>query len=110
MAELGIDISKGRSKHTDEFRDVDLDRVITVCDNAARNCPVWLGEGHVKHIGFPDPAEAEGTTEERMQVFCRVRENIRREVLAYLQQEDEPGTKGFFSLGCGTSPHRAGNR
>ena len=56
MAELGIDISKNHSQSTDDFRLKKFDLVVTVCDNAAEDCPVWLGEGEVVHISFPDPA------------------------------------------------------
>ena len=76
MAEVGIDISSGRSKNADEFRSLPLDLVITVCDDAAENCPLWLGEGRVVHHAFQDPAKAEGSEEEKMQVFRRVRDEI----------------------------------
>jgi arsenate reductase len=85
MVELGINLSAQRSKSTDEFRGVAFDRVIMVCDHAARNCPAWLGQGIVKHIGFPDPAAAEGSEEERLAVFRQVRDGLRDEVFAYLQ-------------------------
>jgi arsenate reductase len=91
MAELGIDLSAHRSKSTDEYRDVAFDRVITVCDHAARNCPAWLGKGLVKHIGFPDPAAAEGSEEERLAMFRQVRDGIREKVFEYLQS-GEPTT------------------
>jgi arsenate reductase len=84
MSELGIDIGDGRSKHTDEFIDIDFDLVITVCDDAAETCPIWLGEGEVVHIGFYDPALATGTEEERLAVFRQVRDEIREQVLGYL--------------------------
>ena len=84
MAELGIDISKNRSQSTDDFRAEKFDLVVTVCDNAAENCPLWLGEGEVAHISFPDPAEATGTDEEKMMVFRSVRDDIRRRVFYYL--------------------------
>ena len=90
MAELGIDISSYRSKSVDEFRDVSFDRVITVCDHAAQNCPAWLGEGVVQHIGFPDPAKADGTDEERMDVFRQVRDGLRDRVIDYLNGEPNP--------------------
>ena len=85
MAELGIDISDGRSKSTDEFRDTYFDVIITVCDDADENCPVWLREGEVVHIGFFDPALAIGSEEEQLAVFRRVRDEIRKHVLGYLQ-------------------------
>ncbi len=86
MAELGIDISGGRSKSTDEFRDAPLDVAITVCGDAAENCPLWLGSGKTVHIGFPDPALATGAEAEKMAVFRQVRDDIRARVLAYLAQ------------------------
>jgi len=91
MAELGIDISAHRPKSLDEFRQAAFDVVVTVCDQAARNCPAWLGQGHVTHMGFPDPATAEGSAEERLQVFREVRDAIRRQVLAYLERPIDTG-------------------
>jgi arsenate reductase len=90
MAELGIDISEQRSKTVTEFREVDPDLVITVCDDAAKNCPLWLGRGRVVHMGFPDPAAAEGSEEEQLEVFRQVRDRLRQEVLAFL--EHTPGS------------------
>lgn len=84
MGELGIDIAAGRSQHTDEFRDMNFDVVVTVCDNAAEDCPVWLGKGHKEHISFLDPAAAVGTEEEKMAVFRQVRDDIRQRVFHYL--------------------------
>jgi arsenate reductase len=85
MANVGVDVSSQRSKSVAQYRDLDPDVVITVCDNAARTCPVWLGGGVVTHIGFPDPAAAEGTREERLAVFERARDGIRERVIAYLE-------------------------
>ena len=86
MQEIGIDISQGVSKRPDVFRDITFDLVITVCDDAAETCPVWLREGHVEHIGFYDPAQAEGTEEERLALFRQVRDAIRARILPFLQQ------------------------
>lgn len=94
MAELDIDISDQRSKSVDEFRGVTFDVVITVCDDAAENCPVWLGSGNVHHIGFADPADATGSEEERMEVFWKVRDGLRREVFGYLKEKADAGGKG----------------
>ncbi len=85
MAEAGIDISVGRSKSVDEFQNADFAQVITVCDDARESCPVWLGNGAVTHIGFPDPALAVGSEAERMALFRQVRDDIRRQVLDYLR-------------------------
>jgi arsenate reductase len=86
MAELGIDISAHRPKSVDEFKQAAFDVVITVCDQAAKSCPAWLGQGHVTHMGFLDPATAQGSDEERLQVFRQVRDAIRLQVLEYLKQ------------------------
>jgi arsenate reductase len=85
LAEIGIQ-HQGESKSIDVFRGQAFDVVITVCDDAAENCPVWLGKGERVHIGFPDPAKAEGAEEEKMAVFRQVRDDIRTRVLAYLQE------------------------
>jgi arsenate reductase len=84
MGELGIDISAGRSKHPDELRDVPFDLVVTVCDDAAEDCPLWLGQGRVVHNAFYDPAKAEGTEEERLAVFRRVRDEIKEWAVPFL--------------------------
>jgi len=89
MAELGIDISDQQPKSVQAFRDVSLDLVVTVCDNAAETCPVWLGRGHRVHLSFPDPAAATGTDAERLAVFRQVRDDLRARVLLYLKTFDD---------------------
>lgn len=79
LAEIGIQHS-GRSKLADEFRGVDFDLVVTVCDSAAEDCPVWLGAGKKVHHSFIDPAKAEGTDEQKMEVFRIVRDQIAAEI------------------------------
>lgn len=79
LAEIGIE-HHGRSKHADEFRNAPLDLVVTVCDSAAEECPLWLGSGRRVHLGFPDPAKAEGTDEEIMAVFRAVRDDMTRAI------------------------------
>jgi arsenate reductase (thioredoxin) len=76
MAERGIDISHHRSKSVKEFFDQPFDYVITVCDNAAESCPIFLGKAERIHWGFPDPAAVIGTDEERLAAFVRVRDNL----------------------------------
>jgi len=88
LAELGIQ-HQGESKSTENFRGETFDVVITVCDDAAENCPVWLGKGKRVHIGFPDPAKAEGSEEERMTVFSQVRDDIRARIIPYLRDFSE---------------------
>ncbi len=79
LAEIGIDHS-GRSKSADEFRGAPFDLVVTVCDEAAENCPVWLGQGRKTHLSFPDPAKATGTDDERLAVFSAVRDDIAQRI------------------------------
>ena len=92
LAEIGIQ-HIGRSKHADEFRNDPFDLVITVCDDAAENCPVWLGKGRRIHIGFPDPAKATGAEAEQMEMFRRVRDDIARKVLELLREEAAQGER-----------------
>ncbi len=85
LAEIGID-HQGRSKLADEYRDVDFALVVTVCDSAAEECPVWLGQGRRVHHSFPDPAKANGTEDEIMQVFRSVRDAIEGYTSQLLEQ------------------------
>ena len=75
-----IDASEARSKSWEEFGNVEFDFVITVCDNARETCPIWPGQPIVAHWGSPDPAQAEGTDEQKYQVFKRVALQIRRRI------------------------------
>ncbi len=79
LAEIGIQ-HEGRSKSVDEFRDQAFDLVVTVCDAAAEDCPVWLGKGKRAHLSFPDPAKATGSDEEVMAVFRAVRDDMARRI------------------------------
>ncbi len=89
MDEIGVSLSSHRSKSVDEFRDTTFDLVVTVCDHAAETCPLWLGRGRVVHLGFPDPAAATGSDDERLAVFRRIRDEMRRTVCGYLRQMEE---------------------
>ena len=84
LAEQGIP-HEGRSKHIDELRAIPFDLVVTVCDAAAEECPLWLGPGRRVHEGFPDPAKAIGSDEEILQVFRQVEADIERRIPAVLQ-------------------------
>jgi len=76
---------QGESKLADQFRDWDFDLVVTVCDSAAQDCPVWLGQGRRVHHSFADPAEATGTEEEILAAFRQVRDEIAKEIPELLQ-------------------------
>ena len=70
----------GRSKAVDEFRSMKFDLVITVCDSAEEECPVWLGTGRRLHYDFPDPVQAD-----EIQVFRQLRDAIGREIVGVLE-------------------------
>ena len=76
MREIGIDISGHRSKHVDAFGGQHFDLVITVCDHAQTACPVFPA-GARRHHSFDDPAAVEGSLEARLEVFRRVRDELR---------------------------------
>ena len=86
MSELEIDISRNVSKSVAEFRHAEFDLVVTVCDDAAENCPTWFGPEKVVHISFPDPAKAEGSDIERLAAFQQVRDDIGVRILNYLKE------------------------
>ena len=78
MREVGIDISQQRSKSVDEFAGREFDYVITVCDNANEQCPVFPGRTERIHWSFDDPAAVEGDDETRLSAFRRVRDEIQQ--------------------------------
>jgi arsenate reductase (thioredoxin) len=77
MRELGIDLTGHRSKHVDEFVGQPFDYVLTVCDNARESCPLFPGQTVTIHRNFEDPAALQGTEEERLSLFRRVRDEMR---------------------------------
>ena len=79
LDEIGIQ-HKGHSKSIEEFQDKSLELIITVCDSAAEECPIWLGDGRVIHHSFPDPAKATGSDDEILNVFRQVRDKIIEEI------------------------------
>jgi len=80
MAEAGVDISKHRSKSAMEFIGQQFDYIITVCDNAKQTCPVFPGKHEKIHWDLEDPAEARGSEEERLVVFRKIRDEIRKKI------------------------------
>ena len=83
MKEIDLDISQHTSKHMNEFLTGKVETVITVCGNADQACPIFPGQVNRHHWPFDDPAHATGTDEEKMKVFRRVRNEIRRTFTAY---------------------------
>jgi arsenate reductase (thioredoxin) len=84
LTEIGIQHT-GQSKTVDAVRQIDFDLVVTVCDSAAENCPLWLKGGQVVHLPFEDPAKVEGTQAQILEVFRRVRDEIIQQVPDLLQ-------------------------
>lgn len=87
LGEIGI-LHAGRSKSVAEFSGQPFDLVVTVCDDAAEECPLWLGPGKRVHLGFRDPARATGTDEEILAVFRAVRDEIAVQVPALLGRKE----------------------
>ncbi|MBM9501632.1 arsenate reductase ArsC [Leptospira sp. 201903071] len=77
MKEVGIDISHHTSNHINEYKDIEFDYILTVCDHAKENCPYFPSNAVRFHYNFPDPAKAKGNEEEIMEEFRKVREMIR---------------------------------
>jgi len=95
LKEIGIDISHHRSKSIDEFKGETFDYVVTVCDNAKENCPYFPGGKKYVHRGFMDPASVEGTYEEKLSAFRKVRD----EILNWIKEffiENKEGKEEFF--------------
>jgi len=86
MAELGIDITAQRAKSVADLAGTEFDLVITVCDSAREQCPIFPGATRVEHLGFPDPARAPGTEAEILAVFRRVRDEMRDKLIPFLEK------------------------
>jgi arsenate reductase len=94
MKEIGIDISGARSKNMDEFADQSFDYVITLCDSANEECPLFFGGVQKIHMGFDDPAVAQGAEEEIMSIFRKVRDEIEDKLMKYFGKSEDEGSRG----------------
>ena len=83
MREIGIDISSHRSKSVSEFEGQQFDTVITVCDSAAVECPVFPGAQRI-HWSISDPGAASGSDKEKLAAFCRIRDDLASRLQAFL--------------------------
>lgn len=86
MKEDGFDISQHTSNHLDEFRDIDFDFVITVCDHAKESCPHFTTRAKKFHQNFLDPAKAKGTEEEIKQKFRKIRDEIKTYCALFIRE------------------------
>jgi len=80
MAEIGIDISKQQSKTLDRYLNDPFDEVITVCDTAAKVCPIFPGRAHRQHWSLEDPSKATGSESEQLTVYRTVRDELRTRI------------------------------
>jgi arsenate reductase len=86
MAEIGVDISEQHSKSVNEFRGVPMDLVITVCESAAANRPLWLGQGRVVRRAMPDPVATRGDRHQQLEAFRVVRDALFHQVIGHLDE------------------------
>jgi arsenate reductase len=84
MREKGIEISKQRSKSVAEFAGQEFATVITVCDKAAEECPIFPGAPRRAHWSLPDPAAVSGTREEKLVAFRKVRDELERRIQSFV--------------------------
>ncbi|HNK56887.1 MAG TPA: arsenate reductase ArsC, partial [Leptospiraceae bacterium] len=77
MKEVGIDISNHTSNHINEYKDIDFDFILTVCDHAKENCPYFPTNALRLHHNFVDPSKVIGTEEEIANAFRMTRDEIR---------------------------------
>jgi arsenate reductase len=89
MREIGIDISGHRSKSIDEFTTKQFDCVITVCDNAKQNCPVFPGATRQIHWSIEDPAAVEGAEQTRLAAFRAARDDLRERLRKFIEGAKE---------------------
>jgi arsenate reductase len=86
MREIDIDISRHRSKSVAEFEGQSFATVVTVCDSAAEQCPIFPGAPRRIHWSLPDPAACDGTYEEKLAVFRRVRNDLEARIRSFLAE------------------------
>ena len=87
MREAGIDISAHQSKSVEEFAGQHFDYVITVCDNAKESCPVFPATTKRIHWSLEDPAALQGSEDQRLGEFRRIRDQIRTRLSQFAQQK-----------------------
>jgi len=85
LHEIGLE-HRGESKSAERFRGEEFDLVITLCNEAKEDCPVWLGKGNRLHEGFTDPAGADGTEAQRLEVFRQVRDQLSQKLKQILNE------------------------
>ena len=92
MREAGVDISRQTSKDVASYAGRHFHYVITVCDRANGSCPIFPGSSTREHWPTDDPAEAQGTAEEKLAVFRHVRDELRERVASFIAQAHPSAT------------------
>ncbi len=87
LSELGIDISSQQSKSVETLISMEFELVVTLCDDAKESCPLFPGKTEVVHISFMNPADAAGESEEILDPFRNVRDDIKVRLLSYLKDK-----------------------
>lgn len=83
MREIGVDISRQKSKHVGDLPTKEFDFIITLCDHAAQNCPLFPGTGKRMHHGFSDPAAVQGSEQDVWEAFRKVRDELKQFILSF---------------------------
>lgn len=91
MTEAGVDISAQRPKHVEELKDIDFDYVVTVCDNARENCPIFPHKTRYFHKTFEDPTFTTGTKQQIKTAFVKLRDRM-KEFIAKMPEVLEKGS------------------
>ena len=86
MNEVGIDISKNSSNNIQEYKNMTFDYVITVCDNAKKNCPILIGDHKQIHYNFPDPAKERGEDDYLIKKYSEVRDMIKEFLIDFCSE------------------------
>ena len=89
MQEAGINISKQHSKHLDEIKNLKFDYVITLCDHAEQNCPLFFTKGKRIHKAFSDPAATNGNDKDLTAAFRIVRDQLKEYIIDFTDDEDD---------------------
>ena len=87
MQEVNVDISNHASERVDPYLEQRFDYVITVCDRAQENCPIFPGASSMLHWSFDDPAKAKGTFEQQIDVFRKIRDEIAERIRRFIKED-----------------------
>ncbi len=81
LKEIGIEIPNAKSKNMKTYAGVNFDLIVTLCDEARESCPVWIGSAKKEHISFADPSKATGSDEDKLIIFCDIRDELKDKII-----------------------------